>query len=80
MARPKARTTISVGQRLIRWDGERGYVDLTSTSKKTFGPGEAFQVVWLDSHGKVDGAEYLTLEQFEEEGVQWGRGKMPWAR
>jgi len=73
-------SSIQVGQRLIAWDGRRGYVALTSTSQKRFGPGEAFKIEWLDAHGKsVEDSEYLTLEQLETEGIQRGKGRMAWA-
>jgi hypothetical protein len=45
-----------------------------------FGPGEAFLVEWLGFDVTVEDAEYLTLETFEQEGVTFGRGLMPWAR
>jgi len=67
--------TIRVGQRLIRWDGVRGSVALNSQGTRVHGPGDAFLVEWADGE-----SEYLTLEQFEEEGVKRGRGVMPWAR
>lgn len=73
------RTLIRVGQRLIRWDGMRGYVALTTRPQTVFGPGEEFMVEWLDYDGEVEASEYLTLEQFEAEGVRWGRGTLPWA-
>lgn len=60
MSKPK---TIRVGQRLIRWDGVRGYVDTSTKGTGTHGPGEAFQVIWLDADGSVEDAEYVTLEQ-----------------
>jgi hypothetical protein len=72
--------TIRVGQRLIRWDGARGYVDTNTKGTSVYGPGESFQVVWLDADGSIEDAESLTLEQFEYERVRRGRGVMPWAR
>jgi hypothetical protein len=36
-------------------------------------------VEWLDTDGGVGDAAYLTLEQFEKEGIRFGRGLMPWA-
>jgi hypothetical protein len=45
-----------------------------------FGPGEAFLVEWLGLDDTVEDAEYMTLEVFEEEGVTFHRGLMPWAR
>jgi hypothetical protein len=82
MSRPKKKQlrTIRVGQRLIRWDGVRGYVDHNSKGTCISGPGEPFQVVWLDADGSIEDAEYLTLDQFETEGVRRGKGVMPWAR
>ena len=68
-------TTIRVGQRLIRWDGIRGYVALNSKGTRVHGPGDGFLVEWADGE-----SEYLTLEQCAEEGVKRGRGVMPWAR
>ena len=73
-------TTIRVGQRLTRWDGAKGYVDTNSKGTSVYGLGEPFQVIWLDADGAAEDAEYLTLEQFQREGIQWGRGVMPWAR
>jgi hypothetical protein len=67
--------TIRVGQRLIRWDGVRGYVALNSTGTRVHAAGEAFLVEWADGE-----REYLTLEQCETEGVTRGKGVMPWAR
>jgi hypothetical protein len=74
------RPEIRVGQRLIRWDGSRGYVALNTAGRRVFGPGEAFLVEWLGLDGTVEDAEYLTLETFEQEGVTFGRGLMPWAK
>ena len=72
--------TIRVGQRLIHWDGVSGSVDTNSRGASVYGPGEPFQVVWLDADGSIEDAEYLTLEQLEAAGVRRGRGVMPWAR
>ena len=74
------RTEIRVGQRLMRWDGTRGYVALNSAGRRVFGPGEAFLVEWLGLDGTVEDAEYLTLEAFAKEGITCGRGIMPWAQ
>lgn len=68
-------TTIRVGQRLIRWDGERGYVALNSKGVRVHGPGDSFLIEWEDGE-----SEFLTLEQFATEGVRRGKGVMPWAR
>ena len=75
-----ARSTIRVGQRLINWDGTKGYVALNSQGTSVFGPGESFQVEWLDADGTIEDAVYLTLEQFDAEGIRFGRGVMPWAK
>ena len=53
------RTSIRVGQRLINWDGTRGYVTLNSKGKRVFGPGEEFMVEWLDGDGEVDERHHL---------------------
>ena len=37
-------TSIRVGQRLMNWDGTRGYVALNSQGKGVFGPRESFLV------------------------------------
>jgi len=63
------KNTIRVGQRLINWNGQRGY-----------GLGERFKVEWLDADDEVEDAQYVTLEQFEKEGIKRGRGVMPWAQ
>ena len=76
----KARKSIRVGQRLINWDGMKGYVDLNSIGKTVYDPGEPFLVQWLDWDGEQGDANYYTLEQFREEGITFGRGVMPWAR
>ncbi len=68
-------TIIRVGQRLIRWDGVKGFISLNSKGTRVHATGEAFLVEWADGE-----SEYLTLEQFEEEGVRRGKGVMPWAR
>jgi hypothetical protein len=73
------RTEIRVGQRLIRWDGSRGYVALNTAGRRVFGPGEEFLVEGLGLDGTVEDAEYLTLETFDKEGVRFGCGLMPWA-
>ena len=72
-------TSIRVGQRLINWDGQRGYVALSSQGKRIFGPGESFLVEWRDLDGST-WAEYYTLETLQEEGITFGRGVMAWAR
>jgi hypothetical protein len=74
------RHTIRVGQRLINWDGSRGYVALNSRGQRVFGLGESFLVEWLDADGEVEEAAYLTLEAFATEGIRFGRGVMPWAK
>ena len=58
--RPRKRTTIRVGQRLKRWDGERGYVDMNSQGKRVYGPGEAFKVIWVDA----DSSQLLVEHDF----------------
>jgi hypothetical protein len=75
-----ARTSIRVGQRLVNWDGSKGYVDLNTKGTRLYGPGEPFQVIWLDHDGTIEDAQYLTLEQLETEGIRFGRGVMPWAK
>ena len=74
----KVRTTIQVGQRLIYHDGQRGYVSLNSHGQTTYGLGEEFKVTWKDIGG-AEWEDYYTLEDFEEEGITWGRGRMRWA-
>jgi len=74
------KNTIRVGQRLINWDGQRGYVALNSQGRRVYGPGERFKVEWLDADGEVEDAQYVTLEQFKKEGIKRGRGVMPWAQ
>jgi hypothetical protein len=64
-----SKSTIRVGQRLIAGDGTRGY-----------GMGERFKIEWLDADGEVEDAQYVSLEQFEKEGIKRGRGVMPWAK
>src|SRR5207247_931518 len=68
--RTMARTTIRVGQRLLNWDGTRGYVTLNTQGKTIFTQGEQCKVEWfgLDGH-TIEDAVYLTLEQLEEEGI-----------
>jgi hypothetical protein len=75
------RTEIRVGQRLIRWDGTRGYVALNSQGTRVCGPGEPFLVEWLglDGHTAEDAAS-VTLEDLEREGIRFGKGVIPWAR
>ena len=73
-------TSIRVGQRLISWDGTRGYVAHNSTGKRTYGPEELFLVRWQDEDGSTDGPQYYTLETLQDEGITLGRGIMSWAR
>jgi hypothetical protein len=76
MAQHTTKTTILVGQRLIRWDGEAGYIALNTAGRGVvFGLRDVFVVQWKDGE-----SGYLTLAQFEEEGVRLGKGRMPWAR
>lgn len=75
----KTKNAIRVGQRLINWDGSRGYVGLNSKGKCVFGPGEQFLVEWLDGDGEVEDGAYLTVEQLEHEGIRFGTGLLPWA-
>ena len=77
---PHQRTAIRVGQRLIKWDGSKGYVALNSRGKRVFGRGERFLVEWVDEAGDVEDAVYLTLEQSDTEGIRVGLGLMPWAK
>jgi len=74
------KNTIRVGQRLINWNGQRGYVALNSQGRRVYGLGERFKVEWLDADDEVEDAQYVTLEQFEKEGIKRGRGVMPWAQ
>jgi len=74
------KNTIRVGQRLINWDGQCGYVALNSQGRRVYGLGERFKVEWLDADGEVEDTQYVTLEQFEKEGIKRGRGVMPWAQ
>lgn len=74
------KNTIRVGQRLINWNGQRGYVTLNSQGRRVYGLGERFKVEWLDADDEVEDAQYVTLEQFEKEGIKRGRGVMPWAQ
>lgn len=67
--------SIRVGQRLIRWDGARGFVALNSKGVRIHDAGTAFLVEWVDGE-----SEYITLDQFEAEGIRRGKGMMPWAR
>jgi len=53
----------------------KGFISLNSKGTRVHATGEAFLVEWADGE-----SEYLTLEQFEEEGVRRGKGVMPWAR
>jgi hypothetical protein len=71
MSSPKPRT-IRVGQRLVHWDGERGYVALNSKGVRVHVHDAPFLVAWADGE-----SEYLTLDQFETEGVRRGKGVMP---
>ena len=81
MSKPKRPTTIRVGQRLIHWDGTKGYGALNTKGKTTYDAGEQFLVEWLGLDGKeIEDAQYLTLEEFVTEGIRFGRGVMPWAR
>jgi hypothetical protein len=75
-----ARSTIRVGQRLVRWDGAKGYVDQNTKGTAVYGPGEEFQVCWLDADGSVEDADTLTLAALVAEGITRGRGLMRWAR
>ncbi len=74
------KNTIRVGQRLINWDGAHGYVALNSQGRRVYGLGERFKIAWLDADGQVEDTQYVTLEQFEKEGIKRGRGVMPWAQ
>src|SRR5215831_19292483 len=56
------KSTIRVGQRLIAWDGTRGYVALNSQGKRVYGMGERFKIEWLDTNGEVENAQYVSLE------------------
>ena len=76
----KKRTSIRVGQRLINWDGTRGYVALNSRATQVFGPGEQFMVEWLGLDGAVEDGAYYTLEDLERERIMFGKGVMPWAK
>jgi hypothetical protein len=78
--RPRMRKLIRVGQRLVRWDGQRGYVDLNSQGVRVYGPGETFRIHWQDEEGNFDGDETAMLETLEELGITWGNGVMRWAR
>jgi isopentenyldiphosphate isomerase len=42
--------------------------------------GERFKIEWLNVDGEVEDAQYVSLEQFEKEGIKRGRGVMPWAK
>jgi len=74
------KSTIRVGQCLIAWDGTRGYVALNSQDRRVYGTGERFKIEWLNTDGEVEDTQYVSLEQFEKEGIKRGRGVMPWAR
>jgi len=74
------KNTFRVGQRLINWDGQCGYVALNSQGRRVYGLGERFKVEWLDADGEVEDAQYVTLEQFEKVGIKRGHGVMPWAQ
>jgi hypothetical protein len=78
--RTRKRTLIRVGQRLHNWEGTPGYVALNSQGKSVHVSGETFQIHWTDGEGNVEDSQTLSLEQFEYEGITWGRGVMPWAR
>ena len=67
--------TIRVGQRLRRWDGITGYVDLNSAGRSVWEPGEAFQICWSDGD-----SEHATTETLAEEGITRRPGVMTWAR
>jgi hypothetical protein len=75
-----SRTTIRVGQRLIRWDGAKGYVDQNTKGTAVYGPGEEFQVCWLDADGSIEDADTHTLASLAEEGIVRGKSIMRWAR
>jgi len=67
----RPRTSIRVGQRLHRWDGEPGYVALNSRGIRVHTAGDAFQVLWTTRERVPD------TRPFNDEGVQ-GQGVMPW--
>jgi len=66
--------------RLIDWDGTRGYVALNSQGRRVYGIGERFKIEWLNANGEVEDAQYVSLEQFEKEGIKRGLGVMPWGK
>lgn len=75
------RTSVRVGQRLINWDGTKGYVALKSQGTRVIGPGEPFLVEWLGFDGKtMEDAAYFTLEDLEREGITFGKSVMRWAK
>jgi len=55
-------------------------VALNSQGRRVYGLGERFKIAWLDADGQVEDTQYVTLEQFEKEGIKRGRGVMPWAQ
>lgn len=67
--------SIMVGQRVIRWDGEPGYITLNSRGVRVFAADEPFLIEWQDGE-----SEYVTLAQFSQEGIRRGKGRMSWAR
>ena len=73
--RPMRHQSIRVGQRLIRWDGIKGFCALNSNGTRIYGPRDAFRIEWDDGD-----SEYLTLETLDAEGIRRGKGLMPWAR
>ena len=75
----KKRTRIRVGQRLVNWDGPKGYMALNSRGTRVFGPEERFLVESLGLDGAVEDSAYSTLENLEHEGITFGKGVMPWA-
>jgi hypothetical protein len=69
-----------VGQRLIRWDRTRGSVALHAVGQRVFGTRETCLVEWLGLDGTVEGTDSLTLASFDNEGVRFGCGLMPWVK
>ena len=80
MATSKQPTEIRVGQRLIHWDGMRGYVWPGTEGKRVYQQGESFRVRWTDPFDGSVEDEFYTLADFEEEGIRFGKGVMPWAK
>lgn len=79
MIRP--RKSIRVGQKLLNWDGTRGYVGLNSIGKSLFYPGEQFKVEWFGlDNSSIEDTVYLNLEELEKEGIRLGKGLMYWAK